>query len=122
MDMATTLNQGNMPSTFSWPRPVYIRSTGAFFPNEPVANHDIEQHIGSIHSNCSTMIRGKILGYNGIKNRYYAMKNNLPTHLNADLAAEAVHDAIRQSEGVALDQVGMLATGTTIPDVLLPGA
>jgi 3-oxoacyl-[acyl-carrier-protein] synthase III len=119
--MSTALNQANQPSTFSWARPVYIRSTGAFFPNDPVPNHEIKQHIGMIHSNRSAMIRDKILGYNGIKNRYYAMKNNKPTHLNADLAAEAVHDAIRQYEGVALDQVGMLATGTTIPDILIPG-
>jgi hypothetical protein len=62
MDVSTALNQVTKPTAFSWPRPVYIRSIGAFFPNEPVANHEIEQHIGAIHSNRSAMIREKILG------------------------------------------------------------
>jgi 3-oxoacyl-[acyl-carrier-protein] synthase III len=106
---------------FGWVRPVYIRSTGAFLPNDPVPNHEIEQHIGVIHSNRSALIREKILACNGIQNRYYAMKNERPTHLNMDLAVEAAHDALRQSEGVTLDHVGMLATGTTDPDVMVPG-
>jgi 3-oxoacyl-[acyl-carrier-protein] synthase III len=106
---------------FGWVRPVYIRSTGAFLPNDPVPNHEIEQHIGAIHSHRSALIREKILACNGIQNRYYAMKNQRPTHLNMDLAAEAVHDALRQSEGVTLDHVSMLATGTTVPDVMVPG-
>jgi hypothetical protein len=38
-------------ATFAWVRRVYIRSGGAFFPNDPVPNHEIEQRIGTIHSN-----------------------------------------------------------------------
>jgi 3-oxoacyl-[acyl-carrier-protein] synthase III len=113
--------QKTADSKFAWVRPVYIRSVGAFLPNDPVPNDEIEHHIGTIHSHRSAAIREKILSYNGIKNRHYAMKRNVPTHLNADLAAEAVHDALRQSAGVSLDQVGMLATGTSVPDVLVPG-
>jgi hypothetical protein len=45
------------------------------------ANH--ENRTTHFHSNRSAMIREKILGYIGIKNRFYAMKNNKPTHLNA---------------------------------------
>eukprot|EP00542_Grammatophora_oceanica_P017207 CAMPEP_0194047548 /NCGR_PEP_ID=MMETSP0009_2-20130614/25031_1 /TAXON_ID=210454 /ORGANISM="Grammatophora oceanica, Strain CCMP 410" /LENGTH=333 /DNA_ID=CAMNT_0038693207 /DNA_START=344 /DNA_END=1345 /DNA_ORIENTATION=+ len=49
------------------------------------------------------------------------MVDGEPTHLNVDIAAEAVHDALRKSEGVSLEDVGKLATGTTIPDVIMPG-
>jgi 3-oxoacyl-[acyl-carrier-protein] synthase III len=111
----------NINKPFGWVRPVYIRSTGAFLPNDPVPNDEIEHHIGTIHSHRSALIREQILARNGIRQRYYAMKHNMPTHLNVDLAAAAVHDALRQSAGVSLDQVGMLATGTTVPDVMVPG-
>jgi 3-oxoacyl-[acyl-carrier-protein] synthase III len=86
--------------TFAWVRRVYIRSAGAFFPNDPVPNHEIEQRIGTIHSNHSALIRKTILSSHGITNRYYAMKDQRPTHLNVGLAAEAVHDTLRQSGGV----------------------
>jgi 3-oxoacyl-[acyl-carrier-protein] synthase III len=119
--LALSVFAARAASAFGWARPVYIRSVGAFLPNDPVPNHEIEQHIGNIHSKRSSTIREKILSFNGIKNRYYAMVDGRATHLNVDLAAHSVHNALHSSEGITLDQVGMLATGTTVPDVLIPG-
>lgn len=107
--------------TTRWAKPVYIRSMGAFLPNDPVPNSQITQHIGAIHSKHSALLLKKTLALNGIKNRHYAMVNEKPTHLNIDLAAGAVRDALQNSHGISVNQVGMLAAGTSHPDVILPG-
>lgn len=100
-------------------RPVYIRSMGSFLPNDPVPNSDIDKHLGSLGH--SSLTRRKVLFLNRIRNRHYAVIEGKPTHLGIELAAEAVADALRKSAGVDLESIGMLATGTTMPDVLIPG-
>jgi 3-oxoacyl-[acyl-carrier-protein] synthase-3 len=60
-----------------------------------------------------------ILRNNGIKTRYYALdKEGNFTHTNAEL----VHEAIKKiaAEGFSLDELELLAVGTTSPDQLLP--
>jgi len=110
-------------SAFQYPRPVYIRSMGAFLPNDPVSNKDMEKHIGTMHEESPAigLVRDKILSLNGITNRHYATKNEEPTHLNLDVASHSVHDALKNSGGVSLADIDMLATGTTMPDIPIPG-
>lgn len=63
--------------------------------------------------------KGLVLRRNGIKNRYYALdKNGKATHSNAQITAEAVK-AIFDDE-FTLDDLELLACGTTSPDQLLP--
>lgn len=113
-------------NSLQWPRPVYIRSMGAFLPNDPISNDKIEQALGTLEGKSSSsstikMVKDKILAINGIKTRYYAMKDQQPTHLNIELAVEAITDAVQESNGLSLKDIGMLATGTTMPDVPIPG-
>lgn len=110
-------------SAFSYPRPVYIRSMGAFLPNDPVSNEEMETHIGCLdqESPAIGLMRDKILSLNGITSRHYAMVNEKPTHLNLDVASHSVQNALENSAGISLEDIGMLATGTTMPDVPIPG-
>lgn len=101
--------------------PVYIRSTGAFLPNDPVPSEDIEHHIGNLENRRAPIIRRKIMKRNGIKHRYYATVNGKPTHLNVDLAAGAVNNAVEESGGVSLEDIGMIASGSSYSDVFVPG-
>lgn len=101
-------------------RPVYITATGAFLPNNPVSNDEMEDRVGIVAGKRSRY-RSRILKSNGIEQRYYAIdENGQPTHLNQDLAKNAIETALA-SRGISAKDIGMLATGTTIPDLLMPG-
>lgn len=103
-------------------RPVYIRSMGAFLPNDAVSNDQIEEHLGTVlGGTMSSAIRKMIRRSNKIRTRHYAMIHGKATHLGIDLAVEAVTNSLAGSGGVSLDSVGMLAMGTTVPDVKVPG-
>lgn len=106
-------------SSQSWPRRVYITGLGTFLPNDPVQNEDIERHIGKING-----VTGKIgkiiLRNNKIKTRYYAMVDEVETHVGGDLAAAAVKDSV-ENAGASIDLLTMLTTGTSMPDQLIPG-
>ena len=52
---------------------VYINSTSAYFPNEPVPNEDMEQYLGFINGRPSKS-KNIVLRNNAIKNRYYALE------------------------------------------------
>lgn len=101
-------------------RAAYITSLGAFLPNDPVHNDDIEKHLGLVNGNPSRY-KDLILNANGIVQRYYAFdRQGQQTHLNEQLAANAVQDALRKG-GLSIDQIEMLATATTCPDLIVPG-
>ncbi len=60
-----------------------------------------------------------VLRRNGINNRYFAVdKNGRATHSNAQITAEAVKGIFDDDFG--LDDLELLACGTTSPDQLLP--
>ena len=102
------------------PGSAYVTSVGAFLPGEPVDNDQMEARLGLVNGKPSRY-RPRILAANGIQQRHYALDaNGVQTHLNQDLCALAVQDALAR-RGMELSQVGMLAVGTTIPDVLMPG-
>ncbi|HSV39337.1 MAG TPA: 3-oxoacyl-[acyl-carrier-protein] synthase III C-terminal domain-containing protein [Nocardioidaceae bacterium] len=100
--------------------PVYLTATGSYLPGEAVANDEIESRLGLVAGKPSPY-RALVLDKNGITQRHYAVDaDGKQTHLNEELAAHAVGAAL-DDRGIGLDEVGLLAVGTTIPDVLMPG-
>jgi 3-oxoacyl-[acyl-carrier-protein] synthase-3 len=100
--------------------PVYLTATGAYFPGDPVSNDEIETRLGQV-GGAPSPFRSIVLEKNGIENRHYAIDSEgKPTHLNEELAAFAVQEVLAD-RGIGLTDVDMLAVGTTIPDVVMPG-
>lgn len=98
----------------------YITAVGAYLPGEPVGNDELTQFLGATPGG-SERLRARMLQANGIEKRHYAIdRSGRTTMLNEELAARAVTTAIR-SRGLGIEQVGMLATGTTQPDLPVPG-
>lgn len=99
---------------------VFITAIGAFLPNQPVSNDEMEEYLGKINGTKS-QARTRVLKQNGIKSRYYALnKNQESTHSNAQLAAKAVAAALKKST-LLPQKVELLATGTTQGDLPVPG-
>jgi 3-oxoacyl-[acyl-carrier-protein] synthase-3 len=96
---------------------VYITATGAFLPNTPAGNDDMERVLGQVGEKPSRA-RRTILRSNGIVSRHYAIDPDTlqPTHSNAQLAAEAVRALEAEQE-----KIDCLACGTSIADQLMPG-
>ncbi|PCH61489.1 MAG: hypothetical protein COC05_00750 [Gammaproteobacteria bacterium] len=92
----------------------YITNIASFLPNQPIANDEMESVLGMINGKPSRA-RRTILRSNGIKSRYYAIdpKTGATTHSNAQLTAEAVRK-------LDCKQIDCLASGTSIPDQLMP--
>lgn len=101
-------------------KPVFITALGAFLPNAPVNNNEMEDYLGLINGKPSS-VRQRILNQNGIEKRFYAIdKQQKSTHTNARMAANAVQLALAKSSISAKD-VELLATGTTQADLPVPG-
>ncbi len=99
---------------------VYITSSGIFLPNKAISNDNMEDFLGKINGKKSGL-KNRILKQNGIKKRYFAInKKQESTHSNAELAKNAVEQAIKKSTLKAKD-VQLLSTGTTQGDLLIPG-
>lgn len=98
---------------------VYVTQTASFLPNAPVDNDNMERVLGQPGARPSRA-RRTVLRSNGIKTRHYAIDPETlqPTHSNASLAAEAVR---KLGQNFDLEQVGVLACGTSIPDQIVPG-
>jgi len=102
-------------------RPVYMNATASFFPNAAVDNSTIEDVLGFVGERAS---RAKkiILASNKIENRYYAIdpKTRKPTHSNAQMTALAVQALFTENPELKLSDLGLLAVGTSSPDLILP--
>lgn len=99
---------------------VYINSTGAFYPGEPVGNDRIDEYIAPLNGTSSRLKR-RILAENGIEHRYYSTGPDGTTRYGAaHMAAEAIRSCMKGA-GVALADVDMLCTGTSGGDATLPG-
>ena len=97
---------------------VYITKAAVFFPNEPVANEEMEQYLGMINGKPS-LAKRIVLGKNGIKKRYYALdKNGNTTHTNAQISANAIRNLF--DETTNLNDIDLIACGTSSPEQLLP--
>ena len=97
---------------------IYINRFSAFFPNDPVANDDMEQYIGLVNDK-SSLAKRLVLGKNGIKSRYYALdRSGQVTHTNVEMAANAVRGLV--DEQLPLDKIDLLACGTASPEQVMP--
>jgi 3-oxoacyl-[acyl-carrier-protein] synthase-3 len=97
----------------------YITGLAAFLPNAPIGNDEMETVLGMI-SGKPSRARRIILRSNGIKTRHYAVdpKTGQATHSNAQLTAEAIRKLANGR--FKLDQIDLLACGTTFADQLVP--
>jgi len=99
---------------------VYITSSGTFLPNEAVSNEEMEDFLGRINGK-ESRAKDRVLKQNGIKTRHYALnKKQETTHSNAQLAVNAIEDALQKSSLRSTD-VELLCTGTTQGDLPIPG-
>jgi len=98
---------------------VYINSTSAFFPNEPVSNEDMELYLGFING-VPSKSKPIVLRNNGIINRYYALtKGGKATHTNAQMTALAVK-ALFEDDPDKIKDITLLSCGTSSPDQVMP--
>ncbi|HYD22326.1 MAG TPA: beta-ketoacyl-ACP synthase III [Flavipsychrobacter sp.] len=98
-------------------KPVYITRLSKFLPNEPIGNDDMEKILGMVN-NKPSRARSIVLRNNGIKTRYYAVKDGKRTHTNAQLAANAVKALF--DEKLPIDKLELLTAGSTSPEQMLP--
>jgi len=99
---------------------VFITGIGAFLPNKPIGNDQMEDYLGTINGKKSG-VKDRILKQNGIKTRYYALdKDQQTTHSNAELASNAIQLALEKSGSNSAD-IELLSTGTTQGDLPVPG-
>ncbi|MGH8461352.1 MAG: beta-ketoacyl-ACP synthase III [Stenotrophobium sp.] len=98
---------------------VYITRAAAYLPNPPVDNDQIEKILGQVGGRPSRA-RAIVLRSNGIRQRHYVIDpgTGAITHSNARLTAEAVRGLLH--ENFTLDDIQVLACGTSSPDQILP--
>ena len=97
---------------------VYITKVSKFLPNEPVSNDEMELYLGMIDG-VPSRGKGLTLRNNGIKTRYYSIdKNGSSTHSNAKTTALAINELM--DDNFSINDIELLACGTTSPDNLLP--
>jgi 3-oxoacyl-[acyl-carrier-protein] synthase-3 len=102
-------------------RHAYLNAASSFFPNEAVTNASIEEVLGSPGTRPSRC-KKIVLASNKIRERYYAIDpvTRKPTHTNARMTALAVAQLFEQNPELQLSQLGLLACGTSSPDLMLP--
>lgn len=100
---------------------VFITDLGAFLPNAPISNEQMEEMLGRVNQ-LPSRTRRIILRNNRIISRHYAIdpQTGRTTHSNAQLAAEAVR-RLRPYDGFTPADIECLACGTSSPDQTMPG-
>lgn len=105
------------PTTY---KDVYVRSAACYLPGEPINNEEIDRYIAPINQQ-SQRIKKRILRDNGILTRHYGIDHHGSTIISAtEMAKNAVQECLEQAN-LTLDEIGMLSTGTSGADVLMPG-
>jgi len=98
----------------------YLTGFGAYLPGDPVDNDGIAARLGGVDA-VTERIRRRILDANGIRQRHYALdEHGESTELNEQLAVKALQAALAD-RGIEASTARMLATATTMGDVLVPG-
>lgn len=98
----------------------YITGVGSYLPGEPVDNDHLELRLGALGAG-SERLRARMLEANGIVSRHYALDEaGNTTMLNEELAERAVRAALDQRRA-DVEDVGLLAVGTTQADLPVPG-
>jgi 3-oxoacyl-[acyl-carrier-protein] synthase-3 len=95
---------------------VYINRLSKFMPYDPISNEEMEAVLGMVDGKPSK-VRRLILRNNGIKTRYYAIKDD-KILTNAEMTANAVKALFSGQNTIA--DLELLACGTTSPDQTLP--
>ncbi len=98
---------------------VYITRSAVCLPNAPVDNDAVEAVLGQVGPRPSRA-RRVVQRSNGIRRRHYVIDpaTGRQTHTNATLTAEAVRGLL--GDGFALEDLALLACGTSNPDQLMP--
>jgi 3-oxoacyl-[acyl-carrier-protein] synthase-3 len=97
---------------------VYITRLAKFLPNLPVKNDQMEEFLGMVDGKPSKA-KTIILRNNQITKRYYALDaEGKLTHTNARLTAEAIRGLF--DDRLTVNDIDLLACGTTSPDQTLP--
>ncbi|MDA7416359.1 beta-ketoacyl-ACP synthase III [Xenophilus arseniciresistens] len=98
---------------------VFLTRTAAFLPFSPVDNEEMEARLGQAGDRPSRA-RRLVLRSNGIAQRHYAIDpaTGEAAMSNAQLTAQAVRALGDVQE---IGPVDVLATGTSLPDQLMPG-
>ena len=98
---------------------VFLTRTAAFLPFSPVDNEEMEARLGQVGGRPSRA-RRLVLRSNGIESRHYAIDPTTGAQAmsNAQLTAQAVRALGDVRE---IGPVDLLATGTSLPDQLMPG-
>jgi 3-oxoacyl-[acyl-carrier-protein] synthase-3 len=100
--------------------PVYITATGRFLPGEPVPSDEIEEYIG-VAGKATSNLREQTVANAGIKTRHYAIdKQQQTVYSISQMSAQAIREAAARA-GVDLDDIELIAAGTSIPELILPG-
>lgn len=98
----------------------FITGVGSYLPGAPIGNDELERFIGTIPGS-SDRLRQKMLAANGIEKRHYALdRQGQSTMLNEELAELAIRAALRNA-AQSVEEVGLLATGTSQGDLPVPG-
>src|SRR5688572_21141565 len=96
----------------------YLTGFGSYLPGDPVDNDGIAARLGGTDA-VTERIRRRILDANGIRQRHYALdEHGEPTELNEELAVKALQAALAD-RGLGAGDLRMLATATTMGDVLV---
>ena len=97
---------------------VFLTRTGAYLPFAPVGNDEIEDVLGRVGGKPSRA-RRIVLRNNGIQTRHYAIDRSTgePAMSNAQLTAHAIRAL---GDGGAIGTIDCLASGTSMPDQLMP--
>lgn len=99
---------------------VYINAVGKHLPGAPIANDAVEKHLGLVYDRPSPL-KSFVLRQNKIQTRHYAIDSNgVAFSSNAQMAAEAIKNAVTNSE-CQLKDIDFLASATTQGDLLVPG-
>jgi 3-oxoacyl-[acyl-carrier-protein] synthase-3 len=98
----------------------FLTGFGAYLPNPPVGNDEIENVLGRL-SSMSSRVKLRALGNNGITSRHYAIDpaTGRQTHTQARLTAEAIR-ALARNWDFPLDSMECLACGTSAGDQVIP--
>jgi 3-oxoacyl-[acyl-carrier-protein] synthase III len=97
---------------------VYITAVSKFLPGSPVSNEEMESYLGLIGGKPSRS-RAIVLRNNGIKQRYYSIDREGRLHYsNAQMAVNAIKGL--DSEEFRVEDVDIIACGTSAPDQTLP--
>ncbi|MBW4788958.1 beta-ketoacyl-ACP synthase III [Alcaligenes faecalis subsp. faecalis] len=99
---------------------VVIHQAQWFMPGEPVDNTAMDNFIAPLNR-ISGRIKQRILAENGIQQRYYAIGEDGSTRWsNTAMAANAIRSCLEQA-GLDMGDIGLLASGSSGGDLLMPG-